>query len=141
VADLATVPSSDSVDEVITASVAAREKGVHPVSIYRAIKEGRLKAYRSGNTLLIRRKDLAEWAPIGHRPQAGAQNNPAQPPQGNAADAEEEARRIQREKNQAALRLLRSWREEGDEEEQRAAFEDLTRTLAEDPLSYRSIYP
>jgi excisionase family DNA binding protein len=141
VADPAVSPKSDPVDEVVTARVAAAEKGVHPVSVYRAVKEGRLKGYRSGNTLLIRRKDLAGWAPIGHRPRAGVQGNPTRSPAENAADAEEEARRIQREKNQAALRLLRSWREEGDEEEQRAAFEDLTRTLAEDPLSYRSIYP
>ena len=54
---------------------------------------------------------------------------------------EEEARCIQREKNQAAIELRRSWREEGDKEEQRRAFEDLKRTLDEDRLGYRKIYP
>jgi len=57
------------------------------------------------------------------------------------SQAEEEARRVQREKNQAAIELLRSWREEGDEEEQRQAFENLKRTLEEDRLGYRKIYP
>jgi hypothetical protein len=57
------------------------------------------------------------------------------------SQAEAEARRVQRETNQAAIALLRSWREEGDEAEQRRAFEDLKRTLDEDRLGYRQIYP
>jgi hypothetical protein len=57
------------------------------------------------------------------------------------APAEEKSRRLQREKNQAAIALLRSWREEGDEEEQQRAFEDLKRTLDEDRRGYRTIYP
>jgi uncharacterized membrane-anchored protein len=57
------------------------------------------------------------------------------------SQAEEEARRVQREKNEALIQLLRSWREEGDEEEQRRAFENLKRTLEEDRLGYRKIYP
>src|SRR5712691_4629763 len=47
-ADKSTLLTGDPVDEVITARVAAIEKGVHPVSVYRAIKEGRLKSRRSG---------------------------------------------------------------------------------------------
>ncbi len=53
----------------------------------------------------------------------------------------EEAGRIQREKNEALIQLLRSWSEEGDEEEQRKAFDNLKRTLDEDRLGYRKIYP
>src|SRR2546428_5837618 len=135
-ADLATVPKG--ADEVITATVAAREKGVHPASIYRAVKEGRLKGTRSGSTILIHRRDLAAWGPIGHRPRAGTVSLP----QGlDPAAAEEEARRVQREKNEALVPLLQSWSEEGDEEEQREAFENLKRTLDEDRLGYRKIYP
>jgi excisionase family DNA binding protein len=140
-AELSTVPAGDPIDEVITAPAAAREKGVHPVSVYRAIREGRLKGSRSGNTILIRRRDLAAWVPIGHRPRAGGERTspaslPIDPPV-----AEEEARRVQREKNQALIELLRSWSEEGDEEEQRRAFENLKQTLDEDRLGYRKIYP
>jgi hypothetical protein len=50
------------------------------------------------------------------------------------------ARRVQREKNQALIELLRSWSEEGDEEEQRRAFENLKQTLDEDRRGYRTIY-
>ena len=57
------------------------------------------------------------------------------------SQAEEEARRVQREKNEALIQLLQSWSEEADEEEQREAFENLKRTLDEDRLGYRKIYP
>jgi ATP phosphoribosyltransferase regulatory subunit HisZ len=53
----------------------------------------------------------------------------------------EEARRRQREKNQAAIELLRQWREEGDVEEQKRAFEALKQTLGKDRMGYRRIYP
>jgi excisionase family DNA binding protein len=136
-AEKAAVPWDDPADEVITARVAAKEKGVHPVSIYRAVKEGRLKGSRSGNTILIRRRDLAEWQPVGHRPGTPAKGKePAPPPLDEA-----EARRIQREKNEPLIQLLRSWRTEGDEEEQRRAFENLKKTLDEDRIGYRKIYP
>ena len=138
-ADLLTVPIG--ADEVITARVAAVEKGVHPASIYRAVKEGRLRGFRSGHTLLIRRRDLDAWAPIGHRPRGASRSTrPASPPPDSAA-AEEEARRVQRENNQAAIELLRSWSEEGDEDEQRKAFEDLKRTFEEDPWTTRKLFP
>jgi excisionase family DNA binding protein len=117
--------------------VAAKEKGVHPVSIYRAVKEGRLKGSRSGNTILIRRRDLAEWAPVGHRPATRKKGEePAAPPIDEA-----EARRIQREKNEPLIQLLRRWRTEGDEEEQRRALENLKKTLDEDRIGYRKIFP
>jgi excisionase family DNA binding protein len=141
VADLAIAAKTDPIDEVITARVAAREKGVHPASIYRAVKEGRLKGSRSGNTILIRRRDLAAWAPVGHRPRAGGKSTrPASLPV-DPSVAEEEARRLQREKNEMLIQLLRSWSEEGDEEEQRRAFEALKQTLDEDRMGYRKIYP
>ena len=138
-ADLATVPKG--ADEVITARVAAREKGVHPASIYRAVKEGRLKGTRSGSTILIHRRDLAAWVPIGHRPRGGGKSTRPASLTVDPSVAEEEARRVQREKNEALIQLLQSWSEEGDEEEQREAFENLKRTLDEDRLGYRKIYP
>ena len=134
-------PFLDPLDEVITARVAAREKGVHPVSIYRAIREGRLKGARSGNTILIRRRDLAAWVPVGHRPRSASQASVHEGAQSREAASEAAARQMQREKNQAAMELLRRWRNEGDADEQREAFECLKQTLKEDPLSYRQIYP
>jgi excisionase family DNA binding protein len=133
--------TTDLIDEVITARVAAMEKGVHPASIYRAVKEGRLKGWRSGHTILIRRRDLAAWAPVGHRPRSGGESaRPASLP-GEPAVVEEEARRVHREKNQAAIEQLRSWSEDGDEEEQRQAFEDLKRSFEEDPWTTRKLFP
>jgi len=43
--------------------------------------------------------------------------------------------------NQAALDLLRSWREEGNEEEQRETWEFLQQALDEDRLSNRPLFP
>ncbi|WP_068818197.1 antitoxin AF2212-like protein [Phormidesmis priestleyi] len=42
--------------------------------------------------------------------------------------------------NQAALDLLRSWREEGDEQEQRETWEFLQQSLDEDRLSDRPLF-
>jgi excisionase family DNA binding protein len=133
--------SLDPLEEIVTARVAAREKGVHPVSIYRAVREGRLKGARSGNTILIRRRDLAAWVPVGHRPRSASRAAAPEGAQTHEAASEAKARQIQRAKNQAAMELLRRWRTEGDPDEQREAFECLKQTLKEDPLSYRQIYP
>jgi hypothetical protein len=43
--------------------------------------------------------------------------------------------------NQAAIDLLRSWREEGDEAEQRETWEFLQQALDEDRLSDRPLFP
>ncbi len=43
--------------------------------------------------------------------------------------------------NQAAIDLLRSWREEGDEQEQRETWEFLQTALDEDRLSDRPLFP
>jgi hypothetical protein len=43
--------------------------------------------------------------------------------------------------NQAAIELLRSWREEGDEAEQRETWEFLQQALDEDRLSNRPLFP
>lgn len=43
--------------------------------------------------------------------------------------------------NQAALALLRCWREEGDEAEQRETWEFLQQALDEDRLSNRPLFP
>jgi hypothetical protein len=37
--------------------------------------------------------------------------------------------------------VLRQWRTEGDEEEERQAFEELRKTLEEDRMGFRKIYP
>jgi uncharacterized protein YchJ len=47
----------------------------------------------------------------------------------------------QKKKNQAAIELLRSWRDEGDEEEQRETWEFLKKALDEDRWSYRKLFP
>jgi hypothetical protein len=44
-------------------------------------------------------------------------------------------------RNQAAIELLRSWREEGDEQEQRETWEFLQKALDEDRLSDRPLFP
>ena len=43
--------------------------------------------------------------------------------------------------NQAAIALLRSWAEEGDEQEQRDTWEYLKEALDEDRLSDRKLFP
>ncbi len=43
--------------------------------------------------------------------------------------------------NQAVLRLLANWCEPGEEQEQREALGDLKRTLDEDRLSGRKLFP
>jgi len=43
--------------------------------------------------------------------------------------------------NRVALELLRSWREEGDEAEQRETWEFLQQALDEDRLSNRPLFP
>jgi len=63
--------------------------------------------------------------------------------QSTADEAEEERRRLQIEKNQPAIALLRSWREETDPEainEQRETWEFLKKALDEDRLSYRKLF-
>jgi hypothetical protein len=56
----------------------------------------------------------------------------------DAADIEER-RRKQIEQNQAAIELLRSWRK-GDVQQQREAWEFISRALDEDRLSDRKFY-
>ena len=61
-----------------------------------------------------------------------------------ADEAEEERRRLQIEKNQPLIALLRSWREATDPEEledQRETWEFLKEALDEDRLSYRKLFP
>lgn len=57
---------------------------------------------------------------------------------------EEERRRLQIEKNQPAIALLRSWRDETDPEvirEQQETWEFLKKAFDEDRLSYRKLFP
>lgn len=53
----------------------------------------------------------------------------------------EAARAEQIKKNQAAIELLRSWREYGDEQEQTETWEYLRQALDEDRLSNRPLFP
>ena len=60
-----------------------------------------------------------------------------------ASESEEERRQRQIEKNQAAIELLRSLREETDPEEiqdQRETWEILRKALGEDRSSYRKLF-
>jgi len=61
----------------------------------------------------------------------------------DVSGVEEEALAVQREKNEAAIRLLRRWRETdaSDEQEQRETWEYLRRVLDEDRLSDRKLFP
>jgi regulator of protease activity HflC (stomatin/prohibitin superfamily) len=54
---------------------------------------------------------------------------------------EEQLRQERIERNQAAIRLLQSWIDEGDEEEQRETFEALKKGLEENRLSNRPLFP
>lgn len=54
---------------------------------------------------------------------------------------EERMKQERIERNQAAIQLLQSWIDEGDEEEQRETGEFLMRALDEDRLSDRKLYP
>ncbi len=53
----------------------------------------------------------------------------------------QEIRRAQIEKNQAALRLIRSWAEEGDREEQSDTLRYLIKALDEDRIGQRKLFP
>lgn len=59
---------ASSLAEVLTVAEASREKGVSENGIRIAIRDGRLPEERRGLVYLIRRRDLEEWQPIGHRP-------------------------------------------------------------------------
>lgn len=50
--------------EVVTITEAGRRKGVRPESVWAAIKRGKLPAYRSGATWLIRVEDLERYQPV-----------------------------------------------------------------------------
>ncbi len=47
---------------------------------------------------------------------------------------------LEREVNSAAIALLRQWREEGDEAEQRETLEELATSLDEDRPSHRPLF-
>ncbi|MDP9315923.1 MAG: hypothetical protein M3R24_34550 [Chloroflexota bacterium] len=53
---------------------------------------------------------------------------------------DEDAPLLEREVNSPAIALLRQWREEGDEVEQRETFEDVATTLDEDRPSNRPLF-
>ena len=53
----------------------------------------------------------------------------------------EEVRLAQIEKNQAAIRLIRSWVDDGDEQEQTETLEYLKTALDEDRVGQRKLFP
>jgi excisionase family DNA binding protein len=59
-------------EEWLTAKEAAERKGIHRNNIARAIREGRLKGVKVGGRYLLRRADLEQWEPVGHRPKTDA---------------------------------------------------------------------
>jgi len=118
----------DPADEVMTAPVAAALKGVHRNSVHNAIKDGRLKATRSGKTWLIRRRDLDASQVVGHRPNAEANGRaPAEMPLS------------ERERVEKAIRLLDEWMadESGHDEEY---WPKIKAVLEENPLSFRPVF-
>src|SRR5690242_10972118 len=104
----------DAGDEVVTAPVAAALKGVHRNSVHKAIKEGRLKATRSGKSWLIRRGDLDAWQVVGHRP--NGKTSGVDPAAGEASSA---AALDRRERTRKLMELLDRWMadESGHDEE------------------------
>ena len=60
-------------EEWITAKEAAERKGIHRNNIARAIREGRLKGVMVGGRYLMRRADVEQWEPVGHRPRKDEQ--------------------------------------------------------------------
>src|SRR5947209_627594 len=126
--DITGARTMDPGDEVITAPVAAALKGVHRNSVHKAIKEGRLKATRSGKTWLIRRRDLDAWQVIGHRPKAKPNDR-----------APVEAPLSARERAEKVIQLLDEWMadESGHDEEM---WPKLKAVLEEDRLSSRPLF-
>ena len=123
----------DPTDEVMTAPVAAALKGVHRNSVHRAIKEGRLKATRSGKSWLIRRRDLDAWQVIGHRPTQKTNGiEPAgEAPHGTVSDQRDRARKLRQ--------LLDRWMadESGHDEEM---WPKLKAVLEQDRISSRPLF-
>jgi hypothetical protein len=55
-------------EELLTVKDAAKEKGVHVKSVYRAMAAGRLAWQEQYGVKLIRRGDLHRWKPKGPGP-------------------------------------------------------------------------
>lgn len=53
---------------LLSVKEAAEAKGISINGVYLAISSGRLKAYRTKQPILIRRRDLDAWEVVGHRP-------------------------------------------------------------------------
>jgi excisionase family DNA binding protein len=125
---------SDPGNDVITAPEAARENGVNRVSVYKAIRDGRLSAVRSGRAYLIRRRDLDQWEVVGHRPQRGMVGRAsAGQPILTTGGAD------QGERMEKAIHLLEEWMadESGHDEE---TWPKLKEALDQDRLSTRRLF-
>ncbi len=128
------VGSIDAGDEVMTAPVAAALKGVHRNSVHKAIKDGRLKATRSGKSWLIRRRDLDAWEVVGHRPGPSKDLLTPTEPEAQPGLSPE-----QRERARKLKALLTKWMadESGHDEEM---WPKLKAVLEEDRLSSRKLF-
>jgi excisionase family DNA binding protein len=124
------IETVDPADEVMTAPMAAALKGVHRNSVHKAIKEGRLKASRSGKSWLIRRRDLDAWQVVGHRPIGTANGSESSP---------FEAPLTEQERAERAIQLLDEWMadESGHDEEY---WPKLKAVLEQDHLSSRPLF-
>lgn len=125
---------SDPSNDVITAPEAARQKGVNRVSVYKAIRDGRLKAFRSGKTYLIHRRDLDQWDVTGHRPLRGMVSDTSAEQSILGIGAAEQAKRMEK-----AIHLLEEWMadESGHDEE---TWPKLKEALDQDRLSTRRLF-
>lgn len=54
-----------ALEAVVTAREAAAIKGTTRQAVYGAIRDGKLRARQSGNTMLILKSDLSGWIVVG----------------------------------------------------------------------------
>jgi excisionase family DNA binding protein len=106
----------------------AEELRVTRRTVYEWLRTGRLRGLRAGRWWRIRPEDMDAFL-------RETNGRPERKPLVLRPDPE------QARKNQAAIELLRSWREEGDEQEQRETWEYLKKALDEDRLSDRKLFP
>jgi ribosomal protein S24E len=65
-------------DELMTVSQVAEEKGLVTSAVRLAIYTGRLKARKVGQSYIVCRRDAAEWKPAPRGPKARAREEPSE---------------------------------------------------------------
>lgn len=131
-----------------TAEEIAEELHVTRRTVYEWLRSGRLRGARAGRGWRIRPEDVETFLQADGP--GGATPNGTSPPVAKV-DEPERVLSLQeilalspeerQKRNEAAREMLRSWVEEGDEEEQRETWEELKKALDEDRLSYRKLFP